>query len=61
MIIVRTEAEAMALETAMSSYGVQLEGVARADYRNRLSEKEREAFDAGWEASRQYHKNAESL
>lgn len=51
----------MAVETAMSNYGIRLEGMSRQDHRNRLTDKERDAFDAGWEAAKQYHKTAEAL
>lgn len=57
----RTERESMAVETAMSNYGIQLEGMSRQDHRNRLTDKERDAFDAGWEAAKQYYKNQGAL
>lgn len=49
-----TEKEALAREIAGDNYGLSLEG-DRTYLNGRLDETERSAFDAGWEAARQYY------
>lgn len=51
-----TEPEAFACEIAGDHYGLSLEG-DRSAARGRLFPDERNAFDAGWEAAKQYYLN----
>lgn len=59
MITVETEREAMARNIAGDHYGLSLftKGEAREYYKGRLTDQERESFDAGWEAAKQYYLN----
>lgn len=51
-----TEKETLAREVAGDQYGLLLEDeLARANQPGRLWRKEREAFDAGWEAAKRYY------
>lgn len=52
-----TEREAMAQQIAGDNYGLSLEGYDREYHKGRLYRDERKAFDAGWEAAKQYYLN----
>ena len=52
-----TEQEAFAREVAGDNFGLSLEGASRSVTRGRLFPDERKAFDAGWEAAKQYYSN----
>lgn len=51
-----TERETLAREIAGDNYGLSLEG-DRTYLTGRLDQTERDAFDAGWEAAKQYYTN----
>lgn len=51
-----TERESLAREVAGDHYGLSLEG-DRQHLNGRLDDYERDAFDAGWEAAKQYYTN----
>lgn len=53
-----SEREVLAQQVAGDNYGLSLEdSVTRATFRGRLDVSERKAFDAGWEAAKQYYLN----
>lgn len=53
-----TEREVLAQQIAGDNYGLSLEdGPSRQQTRGRLFPDERKAFDAGWEAAKQYYTN----
>lgn len=52
------EREVMAQQIAGDNFGLSLEdSVTRSTLRGRLRPNERKAFDAGWEAAKQYYQN----
>lgn len=52
------EKESFAREIAGDNYGLSLEpSPSRTEEKGRLLKSEREAFNAGWEASKQYHES----
>lgn len=53
-----TEKEVMAQQVAGDHYGLSLEdSYSRSIILGRLRPEERKAFDAGWEAAKQYYQN----
>lgn len=56
-----TEKEAMAQQIAGDNYGLSLEGYGRESQKGRLLPDERKAFDAGWEAAKQYYSNVQNI
>lgn len=54
--ITMTERETLAREIAGDHYGLSLEG-DRSYLNGRLTDDERGAFDAGWEAAKQFYAN----
>lgn len=57
-----TEREVLAQQVAGDSFGLSLEdSVTRSTLRGRLRPDERKAFDAGWEAAKQYYLNVQNI
>lgn len=53
-----SDKQSLACQVAGDNYGLSLEdSVSRSTLRGRLRPEERRAFDAGWEAAKQYYTN----